>query len=75
VKRLLPDDLGAITDALPSLERQEAIVIGDSVSVPSLLCVDEITDRPDSHDIAFHTEWKLDWLDVAMTAALERWSQ
>ncbi len=75
VKRLLPDDLGAITDALPSLERQEAIVIGDSVSVPSLLCVDEITDRPDSHDIAFHTEWKLDWLDVAMADALERWRQ
>lgn len=75
VKRLLPDNLNVITDALPSLERQEAIVIGDSVSVPSLVCVDEVTDRPDSHDIAFHTEWKLDWLDVAMTAALERWSQ
>jgi DNA helicase HerA-like ATPase len=75
VKRLLPDDLGAITDALPSLERQEAIVIGDSVSVPSLLFVDEITDLPDSDDIAFHTEWKLDWLDQEFTAALDRWQQ
>jgi DNA helicase HerA-like ATPase len=75
VKRLLPDDLGAITDALPSLERQEAIVIGDSGSVPSLLIVDEITDLPDSNDIAFHTEWKLDWLDQEFKVALERWSQ
>jgi DNA helicase HerA-like ATPase len=75
VKRLLPDDLGAITDALPSLERQEAIVIGDSASVPSLLFVDDITDLPDSDDIAFHTEWKLDWLDQEFRAALERWGQ
>ncbi len=75
VKRLLPDDLGAITEALPSLERQEAIVIGDSASVPSLLLVDEITDLPDSDDIAFHTEWKLDWLDQEFKAALERWGQ
>jgi uncharacterized protein len=75
VKRLLPDDLGAITDALPSLERQEAIVIGDSVSVPSLLFVDEITDRPDSHDIAFHAEWKRDWLDQEFKEALDRWAQ
>jgi len=75
VKRLLPDDLGAITDALPSLERQEAIVIGDSVNVPSLLCVDEISERPDSHDIAFHAEWKLDWLDQEFKEALDRWAQ
>jgi hypothetical protein len=73
VRRLLPDDLSAITESLPSLERQEVILIGDAVSVPSLVHVDEITDRPDSHDIAFHTEWKLDWLDVDMSAALKRW--
>jgi hypothetical protein len=73
VKRLLPDNLSAITDALPSLERQEAIIIGDSVSVPSLVKVDDITDLPDSDDIHFHTEWKKDWLDVAMTEVIERW--
>jgi DNA helicase HerA-like ATPase len=73
VARLLPDNLNAIIDSLPSLERQEVILIGDSVSVPSIVRVDDITDRPDSHDIAFHTEWKLDWLDVDMTSALARW--
>lgn len=74
VKRLLPDDLAAITGALPSLERQEAIVIGDSLNVPSLVHVDPIVDVPDSRDIDFHTEWKLDWLDVEMQHAIERWS-
>jgi len=75
VRRLLPDDLAAITGALPSLERREAIVIGDSISVPSLVRVDEIIDTPDSHDIPFHTEWQKDWYDVAMKAALERWQR
>jgi DNA helicase HerA-like ATPase len=73
VKRLLPDTLSAVTDSLPSLEQREAIVIGDSVNVPTLLKVDDVTDRPDSHDIGFHSEWKLDWLDVAMGDVVRRW--
>jgi uncharacterized protein len=73
VKRLLPDDLAAVTDALPSLERQEAIVIGDSVTVPSLMYVDDITDKPDSHDVKFHAEWRQDWLEVDLTPVFERW--
>jgi DNA helicase HerA-like ATPase len=73
VKRLLPDNLGAITDALPSLERQEAIIIGDSVTVPSIVKVNSITNLPDSHDINFRTEWKQDWLDVAIPDVIEKW--
>lgn len=73
VKRLLPDDLSAITSTLPSLERQEAIIIGDSVSVPSIVKVDDITDLPNSNDIDFHTEWKKDWLEVAMPGIIEKW--
>lgn len=75
VRRLLPDDLSAITGALPSLERREAIVIGDAISVPSLVRVDEISDLPNSHDIPFHTEWQRDWLEVEMAAALTRWQK
>ncbi|ASN19937.1 ATP-binding protein [Arthrobacter sp. YN] len=73
VKRLLPDSLSAITDSLPSLERQEAIVIGDSIVVPSLIKVTDIKDLPDSHDIDFHTEWKKEWLDVGMKEIVETW--
>lgn len=73
VKRLLPDNLGAITDALPSLERQEAIVIGDAVTVPSIVKVNDITDLPDSQDIYFRTEWKKDWLDVEIPGVVREW--
>jgi uncharacterized protein len=75
VNRLLPDNLNAITGALPSLEQREAIVIGDAISVPSLVRVDDITEVPDSQDVEFLQEWQLDWLDVVMTDALKRWQQ
>lgn len=73
VKRLLPDTVSAITDTLPTLEKQEVIVIGDSVSIPSLIRVDDVDDRPDSRDIDFHSEWKMDWLDVAVPQIISRW--
>ncbi|MEE2039733.1 ATP-binding protein [Nocardiopsis sp. CT-R113] len=75
VKRLIPDSLSAITDSLPSLEQQEAIVIGDSVNLPTILKVDQVINRPDSQDINFHTEWKEDWLEVAMDDIVKRWQQ
>jgi len=70
VKRLLPDNLAAITQALPTLERREAIVIGDAVNVPSLVSIDEITDVPKSQDVKVHTEWQKDWFDVNMEDSL-----
>ena len=70
VKRLLPDNLAAITQALPTLERREAIVIGDAVNVPSLVTIDKITDIPKSQDVKVHTEWQKDWFDVNMKDGL-----
>jgi DNA helicase HerA-like ATPase len=73
VKRLLPDDLAAVTDSLPSLEQQEAIIIGDSVAVPSLIHVDDIENKPDSRDIKFLTEWRRDWLEIELSPIIDRW--
>jgi hypothetical protein len=73
VKRLLPDDLAAVTDSLPSLEQQEAVIIGDSVAVPSLVHVDAISHKPDSRDIRFLTEWRRDWFDIELSQILDRW--
>lgn len=70
VKRLLPDNLAAITQALPTLERREAIVIGDAVNVPSLVSIDEIADVPKSQDVRVHAEWQKDWLDIDMQDGL-----
>jgi len=73
VKRLLPDNLSAITDSLASLEQREAIIIGDSTALPSLMKVNEITDKPRSNDVKFHKEWKKDWFEEAFDGVIERW--
>jgi len=75
VKRLLPDNLSAITDSLASLEQREAILIGDAVALPSLTRIDEITDKPASNDVKFHKEWKKDWFDAAFDGVVERWRE
>jgi hypothetical protein len=72
IRRLLPDSVSSVTESLPVLERQEAMVLGDSISVPSVVVVDEIQDRPNSRDVAFHTEWKKDWLDLGFGAVVRR---
>ena len=65
VTKLLPDSVSAITESLPSLEQREALLIGDSVTIPSIVEIHEVTDRPDSGDIAVHEEWRKNWVDVA----------
>lgn len=73
VRRLLPDNVGALTDSLASLEQREALILGDSVALPSLVKVDEITDLPTSTDVAFRTEWKKDWLEEAFEGVIDKW--
>ncbi len=61
VKKLLPDTINDLTDNLPTLEKQEAIVIGDSITIPTLIKIDNISNKPKSVDINVLTEWKKDW--------------
>lgn len=64
VKRLMPDSVSSITDTLPVLERQEALIIGDSIPIPTIVRIKDLTDKPDSNDINFRTEWKKDWVKI-----------
>ncbi|OKX84270.1 ATP-binding protein [Corynebacterium glutamicum] len=73
VRRLLPDDVGAITGSLATLEQREALVLGDAIALPSLISVDEITNLPTSSDVAFHSEWQKDWYAEAIEGVIEKW--
>ncbi|OJW31539.1 MAG: hypothetical protein BGO54_13840 [Sphingobacteriales bacterium 46-32] len=76
VKRLLPDSVLAITDTLPILEKQEALLIGDSVAMPSIIRIMDLEEhKPDSNDIAFRSEWKKDWMDVAFDSLIKKISK
>lgn len=72
VKRLMPDSVSAITDNLPSLERQEALIIGDSIPIPTIVKIKDLEHKPASNDINFQTEWKKDWVKIAFDGLIKR---
>ena len=75
VKRLLPDTLGPLTEALPTLESGEAILIGDAVVMPSLVRIDRSTPEPSSTDIEYLQEWKREWYEVQFTELIKVWEK
>ena len=75
VRRLLPDTLGPLTESLPILQAGEALLIGDSVVMPSLVKIDQCTNSPSSNDIKYLEEWKKEWKDVAFDPIIEKWQK
>ena len=72
VKRLLPDSVSAITDSLPTLERQEALIIGDSIPIPTIVKIKDLINKPASNDIEFRTEWRKDWMAIHFETLVNR---
>lgn len=73
VKRLLPDNISAITDSLPILEKQEALIIGDSLPMPTIVKIKDLgEDKPSSNDINFKSEWQKDWNDILFDDLLKK---
>ncbi|MFT5659917.1 MAG: DNA helicase HerA-like ATPase [Sulfurimonas sp.] len=65
VKRLLPEAVVSYGDALSSLEKREALIVGDSIATPTIGKVLDANPTPRSEDIDFYTEWKYDWKNMA----------
>lgn len=68
VKKLLPDSVSAITDSLSSFEQRETLVLGSSISMPTILEVDEVPEevRPKSNDVKFIEQWRKDWQEIQL---------
>ena len=75
VRRLLPDTLGPLTESLPILQAGEALLIGDSVVMPSLVKIDKCKNTPSSNDIKYLEEWKKKWKDVTFDPIIEKWQK
>ncbi len=72
VKSVMPDSMARIADILPLLDIGEAIVLGDSVLLPSRIKLDKPTARPLSLTKNFWQEWSERTSDAnAITAAVE----
>jgi uncharacterized protein len=75
IKRLLPDTIGDMTNILPSLSEGEALLIGDSISIPSLVKIDRCDPAPSSSDIQYLEEWKNEWKNIAFEKLIETWNE
>lgn len=66
VKKLLPDSLWWLIDTLPNLRSWEAILMGDSLTMPSLVVIDKCGDtlKPNSNDIPYLEHWKDAWKNI-----------
>jgi DNA helicase HerA-like ATPase len=75
VKRLLPDTLGNLTETLPTIQSGEALLIGESIVLPSLVKIDRCDPEPKSSDIEYFEIWKEQWKDVDFKRILEEWKR
>jgi DNA helicase HerA-like ATPase len=76
VKRALPDAVTSLVDALPAMRTQEAIIVGQGVTVPVRLFFDTLPQglRPRSQDVAFSTKWQNDTYDSDFVrSVIDRW--
>jgi len=75
VKRLLPDTLGNLTETLPTLQAGEALLIGESIVLPSLVKIDPCSPTPKSSDIEYYEIWKEQWKSVDFDKILNEWKK
>jgi uncharacterized protein len=62
IANALPDSLRGMLASLPSLRRQEAVVVGEGVSVPMRIRFDSLApeNRPRSSSAHFSGDWQID---------------
>lgn len=73
VKRLLPDGEASLVEKLPSLRVGECLLVGDAVTIPSVVRVDPCDLKPASNDIPYFDLWQLPWKELDIDAIKEEW--
>lgn len=74
VNAALPDNLGSLSELLPSLRTGEAIIVGEAVKIPSRVRLPLVEPRPDSSDPEPSKAWKEASLDKPeFNKAVEFW--
>lgn len=73
VKRLLPDGEASLVEKLPSLRVGECLLVGDAVTIPSVVRVDTCDLKPASNDIPYFDLWQLPWKELDIDSIREEW--
>lgn len=73
VRKLLPDALGSLIDKMPSLKAGEALLIGESIILPSIVQIDSCETPPSSNDIPYWELWKEEWKELNIIELKDEW--
>jgi DNA helicase HerA-like ATPase len=75
VARALPDNARWLVDSLPSLNTQEAVVVGDGVTVPVHIRFNDLDrdHRPSSSNPSFAESWRNETDQTFLERAINRW--
>ncbi len=73
VKKLLPDTLGTLIDKMPSLKQGEALLVGESIILPSIVQIDRCNPEPSSNDIPYWELWKEEWKTMNIDEIKKEW--
>lgn len=73
VKKLLPDTLGTLIDTMPSLKQGEALLVGESIILPSIVQIDRCANEPSSNDIPYWELWKEEWKNMNIDEIKNEW--
>ena len=73
VKKLLPESLGSLIDKMTSFRQGEALLVGESIILPSIVQIDPCINAPSSNDIPYWELWKEEWKTVDISAIKAEW--
>lgn len=73
VRKLLPDSLGSLIDKMPAFKQGEALLVGESIALPSVVQIGVCTTGPASTDIPYWALWKEQWKDLAIHEIRDEW--
>lgn len=73
VEKLLPDTMGSLTTKLPTLRQGEALLIGESIILPSVVKINKCDQPPSSSDVQYWQLWKEEWKDIDIEKLKSEW--
>jgi len=73
VRKLLPDSLGSLIDKMPAFKQGEALLVGESIALPSVVQIDACTVAPASTDIPYWDLWQQEWKDISIDKIRDEW--
>lgn len=73
VRKLLPDSLGSLIDKMTSFRQGEALLVGESVVLPSIVQIVQCDPAPSSNDIPYWELWKEEWKDLNIAELKAEW--